>query len=774
MTRIATLPWTGRILALVVSLASASATAQTFTGNMSGSWWDPARNGEGFFITFEELGDRRVAVLAYFTYDAEGRASWQVGSVDFAAGATSLTIPLAKGSGPRFGVGFRSDDVDLVAGGVVTLDYLACNRMRFGYVDADEDLDFEITRLIGPLEGEACDGSGGESTAVAFMGNLSGGWWDPERNGEGQFIAFERVGERRVASLFYFTYDDVGNPAWLVGSVDYDEADRRVHIPLAKGSGARFGSAFSSADVNIEAAGSAMLESMDCSEMRFRYTGHVSFGLDLGRLVGGLVDVSCTLELPPPLFLDNQLRPLIAREGLTGDPSRGRELPGIDAPLAQLGKLLFFSKTLSAENEVACASCHHPALGGSDGLALSIGAGAVEPDVVGPGRRLPDNSILVGRNANTFFNVGLYDVGLFWESRVESLGQEPGQNGAGSGIRTPDSAFGVADPKAGANLVAAQARFPVVGPEEMLGTGFPGMSDEQVRSHLAARIGNYGSGTGLLPPSQWLEQFRTAFGSEDGAEELITFDNIALAIGEYQRSALFVETPWARYVRGDNAAISPSAKAGALLFFLRVDEGGAQCVQCHSGDFFTDERHHVLGFPQVGPGMGDGGNGDFGRGRESGSDTHRFAFRTPSLLAVELTAPYGHAGAYGDLETTFTHYALPEDTVTTLLLTRRWCGLPPFNSDANCASAIGSVQSNTLAALARMEAIRAADPANGMPLINLAAVQENSIPLMVAFLKSLTDPCLRDRACFGRWIPTPDEAPDVFQLNAVNGSGEPL
>jgi cytochrome c peroxidase len=45
---------------------------------------------------------------------------------------------------------------------------------------------------------------------------------------------------------------------------------------------------------------------------------------------------------------------------------------------------------------------------------------------------------------------------------------------------------------------------------------------------------------------------------------------------------------------------------------------------------------------------------------------------------------------------------------------------------------------------------------------------------MVAFLTSLTDPCLKDRACFGRWIPAPSEAPDGHQLDAVDASGAPL
>ena len=165
--------------------------------------------------------------------------------------------------------------------------------------------------------------------------------------------------------------------------------------------------------------------------------------------------------------------------------------------------------------------------------------------------------------------------------------------------------------------------------------------------------GDYGTGRGQLAPGQWLQKFRTAFASPAGtAEQLITFDNIALAIAEYQRSATFVDSPFARYVRGDNAAIGEQAKRGALFFFRPLDSGGANCVQCHAGDFLSNEQHHAIGFPQVGPGMGDGtgATDDFGRGRQSGDPLERYRFRTPSLLNVELTGPYGHAGAYATLE----------------------------------------------------------------------------------------------------------------------------
>jgi cytochrome c peroxidase len=766
--------WRSCVIAAIWLMLPVPVAAQTFTGAMSGTWWNPGRDGEGQYIGFERVGERNVAMLAYFTYDADGNARWLVGTVDFAAGATRVTIPLIQAQGATFGVGFRSGDVTTTASGSATLDYLACDRLRFAYAGDDDTFEFELSRLVGLLDGADCDAEGEGSSTDRFVGAQSGSWWDPQRSGEGMFTAFERHGERRLAVLFYFTYDDDGRPRWLIGGAEHEAGAERIEIPLAVGSGARFGSAFDSADVQRVPAGRAMLESTGCAGMRFRYTGHVTFGLDLRRAAGELLDLPCTLTATPPSQVDIQLRALIAREHLRGDPAVGRELPGIDAPLAKLGKLLFFSKSLGGDRDAACASCHHPALGGADGLALPIGVAALDADVLGPGRRQAYVGLLVGRNAPTFFNAGLYDNGLFWDSRVESLGRLSGRNGAGSGIRTPDSAAGVADPSAGGNLVAAQARFPVVSPAEMLGSAFPGMSDAQVRHHLAARLGDYGSGAGLLPPSEWLARFREAFDSDEGAEALITFDSIAVAIGEYQRSAVFVESPWSRYVRGDDAAISESAKRGALVFFRRVDEGGGQCTKCHGGDFFTDESHHVIAMPQVGPGAGDPDDGDFGRTRASGASSDQFAFRTPSLLNVELTAPYGHAGAYGDLETVIDHYVLPEQTVSDSILSRIWCALPPFDADPDCPRLADTVGPNTTAALTRLQALRASGSPLALPVIDRARVGPEMVPHVVEFLRTLTDPCLRDRACFGRWIPDAADAPDGLQLNALDASGNPL
>ena len=123
--------------------------------------------------------------------------------------------------------------------------------------------------------------------------------------------------------------------------------------------------------------------------------------------------------------LDVRLADIISSHGLTGDPSRGRVLPDISEPLPQLGMQLFFTKALSGNQDTACVSCHHPWLGGGDGLPMSIGIDADQPDLLGPGRTHPEGP-RVPRNAPTTFNAGLWDQVMFFDGRIESLGKTVG------------------------------------------------------------------------------------------------------------------------------------------------------------------------------------------------------------------------------------------------------------------------------------------------------------------------------------------------------------
>jgi cytochrome c peroxidase len=290
-------------------------------------------------------------------------------------------------------------------------------------------------------------------------------------------------------------------------------------------------------------------------------------------------------------------------------------------------------------------------------------------------------------------------------------------------------------------------------------------NNQEIREYLASRIGDYGENHGkLVVPSYWLEQFRQVYKApNDSAETLITEQNIASLISHYERSQVFTDTPWRRYIEGDKTAISESAKAGAVLFYTSNKNDGANCSSCHSGDFFTDEKFHNIATPQIGNGKGDGADGsaDFGRFRETGIEADKYAFRTPTLLNVEVTGPWSHAGAYSTLDSMIRHHLNARKKVTNYDISQL--------SQPNIAN-LDKIQANTQPALQKLDDARNTD---SIVLQNID-LKDKQVVQLVNFLYTLTDPCVKSSRCLAKWIPDENEDPNGHQLDAVDVYGDSL
>ena len=106
---------------------------------------------------------------------------------------------------------------------------------------------------------------------------------------------------------------------------------------------------------------------------------------------------------------------------------------------------------------------------------------------------------------------------------------------------------------------------------------------------------------------------------------------------------------------------------------------------------------------QFGPGKGHGpaGRDDFGRAGVTGQTDDRYQFRTPSLLNVELGAPYGHAGQFRDLEDIVRHYRNAADSLRDY----------DIAAELDDASLVGTLVDNKDQVLARLDN-RVAQPRN--------------------------------------------------------------
>lgn len=402
-----------------------------------------------------------------------------------------------------------------------------------------------------------------------------------------------------------------------------------------------------------------------------------------------------------------------ATAGPLPEPVSDAHFPPISTAEAELGQLLFYDPILSGNRDVACASCHHPELGTADGVALSFGDGGVG---MGAARRAdPDNlpEERIPRNAPALFNLGAKEfTTLFHDGRLEADVTRPG------GIRTPMDA----DMVTGfASILSAQTMFPVLSRDEMAGSF---RENEVARAVRQGMITGPGGAWDLLARRvadvpEYARRFGAVYPHVADADD-IAFTDISNAIAVFMAFEWRSDTaPFDAVLRGE-ATLEGAARAGQDLFY-----GAAGCATCHAGPFLTDHRFHAMGAPQIGPGKAasfERHHRDDGRFGVTGDPDDRFAFRTPSLRNVALTAPYGHAGAHQDLESFIADHADPV------------AGLDGFDETAVRLPPFDAYDFAIMRDPAEVAAIRAAITT---PKVTLDAEEVAQIR---AFLDSLTDP----------------------------------
>jgi cytochrome c peroxidase len=414
------------------------------------------------------------------------------------------------------------------------------------------------------------------------------------------------------------------------------------------------------------------------------------------------------LLLPLPFLLATTLAAQTLPHPLTD-----ADFLAVAMPEARLGQLLFYDPILSGNREVACATCHHPDLGTADGVSLSFGDGGIG---LGPDRRAdPDNmpEKRIPRNAPALFNLGAHEFTvLFHDGRLEADDSKP------SGIRTP---MGEEMLGGFTSILSAQTMFPVLSRDEMAGSFGENDVARLVRQGIITGEGGawdvLSRRVAALP--DYAGAFIAAYPQIDTPDD-IAFTDISNAIAAFMALEWRSDTaPFDAVLEGD-LELTGAAQTGMDLFY-----GEAGCASCHTGPFLTDHDFHVMGAPQIGPGKAatfETHTHDDGRFRVTGREEDRYAFRTPSLRNVALTAPYGHAGGHADLAEFIADHARPSQSLVSY--DRAQAILPEFSSpdfsvldDPTQVNAITNAVSTT-----------AVDLAPG------------DVASLVAFLETLTDP----------------------------------
>jgi hypothetical protein len=213
------------------------------------------------------------------------------------------------------------------------------------------------------------------------------------------------------------------------------------------------------------------------------------------------------------------------------------------AESVELGRLLFWDPVLSGDQDVACATCHLPEFGYTDGRRHSVGVGGVG---AGP-NRTPGHTGQVRRNAqsvvNTFWN-GISELGvvdqesasMFWDNRTESL--------------------------------ESQAREPLLSREEMRGDNF---TEAAILNEIEARLNSI---------SEYQVLFEQAYGSSN-----VSIDNVTQALADFQRTLVANNSPFDQYLRGNTNALSAS-----LSNMIALNATAVRCFQISKSMYWVLQK----------------------------------------------------------------------------------------------------------------------------------------------------------------------------------------
>ncbi|PJJ84012.1 cytochrome-c peroxidase [Mucilaginibacter auburnensis] len=156
--------------------------------------------------------------------------------------------------------------------------------------------------------------------------------------------------------------------------------------------------------------------------------------------------------------------------------------------------------------------------------------------------------------------------------------------------------------------------------------------------------------------SQYFKQFKAAFSTMDNT---IRPRYVMIALASYVRSLAPFNSRFDQYMRGNKSKLTANEVNGFNLFM-----GKAKCGTCHftplfngtAPPTFANTEAEVLGVPADPRAKHPVVDPDEGRSFHSKIEEIKYAFKTPTLRNIALTAPYMHNGAFKTLEEVMDFY----------------------------------------------------------------------------------------------------------------------
>ncbi len=312
-----------------------------------------------------------------------------------------------------------------------------------------------------------------------------------------------------------------------------------------------------------------------------------------------LHEAQTALNIPYPKFirpLSYTAKTVFEKDAFNPEAYAPSYARGATAAQVELGRWLFHDPILSQNGKRACASCHQPEKAFTDGLPKALTING-EPKL---------------RNTPTLLNAALqfsssYDQSTqFLEDRIMKVLE----------------------------------------------------SQDEMHSSL------WEAAKKLQQSEDYVRLFKEAFGNksanvvvEDG--NVVTADNLKIAIGAYLRTLISLNSRFDHYMRGDKSQMNEQEKHGFNLFM-----GKAKCGTCHFMPLFngtippmySSNESEVIGVPKEVRWRQATIDPDVGKMAVVPHEIFRHAFKTPTVRNVELTAPYMHNGVYKTLDEVMRFY----------------------------------------------------------------------------------------------------------------------
>ncbi len=308
----------------------------------------------------------------------------------------------------------------------------------------------------------------------------------------------------------------------------------------------------------------------------------------------------------------------------------------------ELGNFLFFETAIALDAKkveglgtYSCSTCHVPEAGFKPGKGQGIADGGIGFGLLGEERirniRYQENELDVqGARPLSMINVAFAE-NTMWNG---SFGSTATNIGTEEIWKTNPQFHGNID-----GFMGIEAQ------------NFEGMKIHRllVTPEIAENLG-------------YKDLFDLAFPEYSEAER---YSNVtaSLALSAYIRTIFPNEAPFQKWLKGEQFAMTPQEKRGAILFF---DKGG--CVNCHKSPGLSALEYHAVGVkdmyqrPSFGTSVNDARN--LGRGGYTKKLEDNYKFKVPQLYNLSDTPFYFHGSSHTDLEQVVQYFnkAIPENT----------------------------------------------------------------------------------------------------------------